>query len=790
MISQARWIAPAGAERHLPCHFRAEKSLNFAAVPESLTVQLACDGNYLLEINGRTVGHGPARGTQYTAFYDEYEVAEFLHPGENLFSVLTVCMNFPAEATLPITPALRMAIGDMAVTDCSWQTSLATTEWIENGPLFTRQSGYAEWRDLNFAADRIPAETVEIPATSPLVKKQLRKRDIPLPLYTTVLPADIPAVALVPPCDTSIPDFAARSTGEAHLPLPPGYMAKLYELAAGGEAAVVLPVPADGGGVTLVVDFGKEVSGFVTFDLTAPGNVVADIAYEEELYHGDRLRADHSRTNPSYNFADRYILRPGRQKVGNVLMERGFRMVQLTLRDVTAPVTIHSVRATDCRYPFAPRGQFFCSDYRLNRLWETAKETISACTTDIFTDCPWRERLFYCNDFYIENRTSLQIFGDKRIHRRALRLIFAQRRRDALFACCAPSTADEITDNNKTDFRIILSGDLTLALTLRDYYLYTGDAEMVREVFPQLKQMLAQFAAWQDENGIIQPPKKYWNFIDWSFELNGMDFSGKRSSMLNFLYILAAKAMLALGEAINEDPGITAEKIALTLEQTVSKFYCPATGVILNTDENPAAAPEHLRALGVPPESTGNVVTTSRLSHALAILAGADPRFGAAVANETLLTPELYYCIHLLDALEMTGKYADALKLIHTHWGSMLDSGTPTLWENGVHMKGKAGFGGSASLCHAFSSAPASFLQTAVLGITPLTAGFGTFKFAPVCPGIRFAHGTVPTPHGAIRVKWEVQNNGKIAATLQVPENCTAQTPAGIFTAGNHQFTC
>ncbi|MBQ9804532.1 MAG: family 78 glycoside hydrolase catalytic domain [Lentisphaeria bacterium] len=790
MISQARWIAPAGAERHKPCHFRAVKTLNFTAVPESLTVQITCDGNYLLEINGQCVGHGPARGTQYTAFYDEYEAAPYLHPGENTFTVLTVCMNFPAEATLPITPALCMAIGDLAATDRSWQTGFCPDEWLQNGPLFTRQSGYAEWRNLNFAGQMLPAETVEIPETSPLAQKNLCKRDIPLPLYTPVLPADVPVAAFVPPCDTALPDFAARSTAEAHLPLPPGCAGQLYELASGGEVEVVLPVPDSNGGVTLVVDFGKEVSGFVTFDLTAPAGTVADIAYEEELYCGDRLRADHRHTNPSYNFADRYILRAGRQQVGNVLMERGFRMVQLTLRNLTVPVTLHAVRAADCRYPFAPRGQFFCGDYQLNRLWETAKETISACTTDIFTDCPWRERLFYCNDFYIENRTALQIFGDKRIHRRALRLIFAQRRKDALFACCAPSIADEIPDNGKTDFHIILSGDLTLALTLRDYYRYTNDAEMVREIFPQLKQMMAQFASWQDENGIIKPPKKYWNFIDWSFELNGMDFSGKRTSLLNFLYISAAKAMIYLGEAIGEAPGISAEKIATLLQQTVKYFCSPETGTILNTDENPAAMPEHLQALGVPPESTGNVVTTSRLSHALALLAGADAGFSAAVADETLLTPELYYCIHVLDALEAAGKYAEALKLIRTHWGAMLDTGTPTLWENGVHMKGKAGFGGSASLCHAFSSAPASFLQTAVLGITPLAAGFATFKFAPCCPEVRFASGTVPTPHGAIRVKWTARDDGKIAAELHVPEKCSAQTPAGIFTAGEHQFTC
>ena len=122
MIRQARWIAPAGAERYKPCHFRAEKVLEFATVPERLTVQVACDGNYLLEVNGQRVGRGPARGTQTVAYYDEYDVAPFLHEGANRFSVLCVCMNYPAGASQPITPAVRMAVGGLAASDGSWST--------------------------------------------------------------------------------------------------------------------------------------------------------------------------------------------------------------------------------------------------------------------------------------------------------------------------------------------------------------------------------------------------------------------------------------------------------------------------------------------------------------------------------------------------------------------------------------------------------------------------------------------------------------------------------------------
>ena len=794
MIQKAKWIAPEGAAGRVPCHFRVEKTLALASVPTRLVVQVTCDGNYLLEVNGQRVGRGPARGTGHIAYYDEYDVAPLLHKGENRFSVLSVCMNWPAEATRPITPAVRMAIGDLAATDETWESFLCLSEWPSGGPLYTPQSGFAEWQDLNYSSRPDPARTIVIPPESPLQRKKVRLRDIPMPLETLRLPADIPAAAFVPPCDLADPEIARLSTRETHLTLSQGVMTKLYALASGGDADVMLPMPPDGGGVTIVVDFAHEVSGFAEIELTAGAGTVVDIVHEEALFQGDRLRADHTHTNPGYKFAERYILREGRQQCGGVLLERGFRLIQMTLRNIAAPVTIHAIRARDRRYPFARRASFFCGDYQLNRLWETAAETLSACTTDIFTDCPWRERLFYCNDFLIDNRVALKVFGDLRLHRRAFRMIFSQHRRDGLFTSTSPSLFDTEEaqgnlDGGKTDCRILLSGNLTLAIALHDYYLHSGDAELVRECLPQLRRMLQVFAGWRDADGVIRPPEKYWNFIDWSFELNGMGFSGKGTAMLNFLFIIAARAFLQLSVAAGEPCLMSEAELEALTEKTVRAFWRPQEGHFAHTDapQGSAISMGMLKSLGIPTDKPFRVVETCRLVHALAALAGVDGAKCAAMADESLLTPELYYGIFLLEAMERTGDAAAALRLIRRHWGAMLDSGTPTLWENGVHKIGKEGFGGSASLCHGFSTAPAAFLQTAILGIAPLEPGFARFRFRPLCLETRFAQGRVPTPHGAIRCRWE-HRGGEVHATLEVPEGCTAETPAGQLPAGKHDI--
>ena len=81
-----------------------------------------------------------------------------------------------------------------------------------------------------------------------------------------------------------------------------------------------------------------------------------------------------------------------------------------------------------------------------------------------------------------------------------------------------------------------------------------------------------------------------------------------------------------------------------------------------------------------------------------------------------------------------------------------------------------------------------SFLQTAALGVAPLAPGFAQFRFAPRCPELRFAHGRVPTPHGAIRCRWEAKD-GAIRAELEVPPDCVAVTPAGEFAEGKHSLS-
>jgi hypothetical protein len=109
-----------------------------------------------------------------------------------------------------------------------------------------------------------------------------------------------------------------------------------------------------------------------------------------------------------------------------------------------------------------------------------------------------------------------------------------------------------------------------------------------------------------------------------------------------------------------------------------------------------------------------------------------------------------------LRALTMLGEPETVVASIRERWGSMLDAGTRTFWEEfeGSEQDRYAMYGRpyGKSLCHAWSSGPAVLLPEAVLGIRPLRAGWTCFEVQPTLGALNWASAVVPVPQGEIVV--------------------------------------
>ena len=108
----------------------------------------------------------------------------------------------------------------------------------------------------------------------------------------------------------------------------------------------------------------------------------------------------------------------------------------------------------------------------------------------------------------------------------------------------------------------------------------------------------------------------------------------------------------------------------------------------------------------------------------------------------------------VLNQLRDHGLFAQALSHIRAHWGKMIKTGTPTLWEIGVYpvYTEKRDAESAHSLCHGFCTTPVNYFQTAILGVRPISPGFGTFEAILEAHDLEFAEGSIPTPKGNFKI--------------------------------------
>ena len=751
----AKWITCPGHSPGKQCFFYARKEWNIEKeITAPVSIKVSADSRYRLYLNGVFVNAGPVRGSATLNFYDETDISGYLKKGHNeiFFEVYSLLAeNYVFNS---LVPALIAEIPGMLATDESFQVQNAEC-WKTDVPWYTKQSGKMEFRDLRIKPGEKWQNAVAVTDIRHLAK-ELRPNLLPDLNQRIFFPVNIPRCYEVshdlPDVPHDIPPFLED---ESHYPATPGRFINRDDLLTapcGESGTVILPGERAAG---MIVSFDWEISGRAELLIEAPAGTEVQIVYAETIVN-NRLKTKFSM---DYHFTDCFILDEGKNVLTTSFSERGFRVLQISIRKFDRPVKIRYIRGIDLRYPFSRRGSFHCSDELLNRINEVCAETISACTSDVFTDCPWRERAFWANDLLVNNLASLSCFGPGAIHRRCFELLFSQKHSSGMIPAVIPQPF------YSGQPLIFAATNLYTPLILMDYLLYSGDAAEVKKYLPDVERILD--AAWQlaDEDGILRSSgvTARWNFFDWSFESNGYGCSGARESMLTSLFIIAVKTFEKLaaftGYTCDEAKNLARRKLsAANLEKW---FVSPENNWIV----------EELCT------EKDSVELSTQLAHALWLLTGDAseekiPDFTRALTSWQCLMPDFYLHYFWFRAAAVTGQEETGLNRIRKDWGRCIATGSPTLYEAGIHGFGFEAMDGSGSLCHAFGTIPVNFFQQVILGVKPLLPGFKEFTFDPKLFDLEFAEGRIPVPGGAIEVKI-TGNNYQIS----IPDGCGCRLP-------------
>ena len=73
--------------------------------------------------------------------------------------------------------------------------------------------------------------------------------------------------------------------------------------------------------------------------------------------------------------------------------------------------------------------------------------------------------------------------------------------------------------------------------SIEDYYLYTGDVEFVREIYPQMKTLMDYCLSRTNSEGLMEGQPDDWIFVDW------VDFPMHKRGALCFEQILFCKSL-------------------------------------------------------------------------------------------------------------------------------------------------------------------------------------------------------------------------------------------------------
>lgn len=750
--AKSRWIwidAAIDRENQYVC-FRRDFTLK--TKPGSARVAISADSDYQLFVNGAEV-----YGRQFSDYprhrsYDVYPVESLLRTGRNCIAVLSYFRGRGASEYRTGRPGLiaRLAAeGVSLATDSAWRCR--TSPSYTSGPLpsVTGQMGITvqqdarcedEWTAPEYRMGKEWKPAVELAGQTDGYWRQLAPRVLPQMVRK-------PFQAGRPICvgDVQRPSSALRLEPAAAMAAD---LKCLRRTVPSQDYPFVFQPPAlrrQGHGTAVLIDMGAETLGLLRVEMDAPGGTLVDIA------HGEHLEDMGVRPAPgARRFADRFTCRPGRNTFEVPFRRLGCRYLEMHILNFRGPVTLHAAGLHPLEYPVRESGSFASPDTVLADVRGAAVRTLKLCMGDHYFDCPWREQSLYSYDSRNQALYGYYAFGEYAFPRQSFRLLGWGRRDDGLLELCAPARVPV----NIPIFSLAWIGEL------HEHFLFSGDNTLCREFRPTIKAILDAFLSRHDpETGLytLFEGKEYWTFYEW---INGLDnrprdpVTGKSAFRLDLphnLYLLDALESYAAILDMDKEPGAAGQwrRSAAELRRRVHQvFWDPKRKVY-------ASFADRRRrwhyAAGVQALAICNRLGTPAIRRSLQTRMLGDP----SLVHMTLQVLG-WGCQALLGASPRD--QAALLDRVRGTFGGMLRQGATSLWE--IDRIYHDDFAIAGSLCHAWSSVPVWVTQAYILGVRPLASGFKRFTVNPHPSGLPSASGSIPTPHGAIHVKWECGRAG------------------------------
>jgi alpha-L-rhamnosidase len=735
----ASWIAHPTAPLREPGVFHFRKIFELPNRPVRFIVHVSADNRFLLFVNGRRVGEGPARGDLRHWRYETFDLAPFLVAGRNVVAATVWQFGIYAPLAQISNRTAFLMEGDSeseaAVnTGSTWDVELeeghsparaipeGMFEYYAAGPGEHIDGTRYDWdwmKESSAGGDWVKAgpairESIYAEGSVPVAESQGGDSN------WWLVPDSLPPMEF-----TEIPSGrVVRSS----LPSAPSFP----------SAPAVIPPNTD---AALLIDAGVVLSAYPQLIVDHGRGARVQLVYTEALFDSRQQRSNRSEVGDrvALGVTDEFIPDGAEARSFMPLWWRTWRYVELRIHTGSDPLTLVGFHTFYTAYPFVEKGEFASSDPELARIGTICWRTARLDAHETYMDTAYWEQLQYIGDTRIQALISYVVSGDDRLARQALRAFDASRVPDGITQSRYPTSL----------VQLIPPFSLIYVDMLHDYWMYRTDAQFVKELLPGTRSVLAWFQRRQRADGFLGP-LPYWEFVDTPRgreKFPPVDEQG-RSAILTLQFIAALEDAAAMEESLG-DPSIAAGY----REQARS-----AATAVFRLCWNP-----HLGLLADTPDQK----EYSQHANVLAVLTDVIPHKDQPAVMRQILSktaPELamasyffqFYITRAIDHAGIGDLYLGTL----APWRQMLAQGLTTTPEYPDP---------SRSDTHAWSAHPAFDLVTMIAGIRPASPGFTGVRIQPGLADLAWVEASMPHPAGPIRTSFHRVGNS-VSAVVELPD--------------------
>ncbi|MEW5814623.1 MAG: alpha-L-rhamnosidase C-terminal domain-containing protein [Spirochaetota bacterium] len=510
-----------------------------------------------------------------------------------------------------------------------------------------------------------------------------------------------------------------------------------------------LPSPEQPGHANrYIFDLGVLINGWINFTVTGGKGDILIFSFVEHIEEKPGLFIQWP---DGSNNALRYTLKEGLQTYES-FMPYGVRYIILHYQGKN-PLTVNDLRVNSAYCGSVPTGTFRCSDALWERIYKICCNSLIAGIDDTYTDCPTFEQVNWNFDNRLSSTADMLINGNDEIIKNSIMLFSEDPRYPGLVRSQYPSCWDS---------RIPL-WSFHWILWIKDYFLYSGQTDFVKEMYPRIRAGLTEGIGAINSAGLVEF-HDVWHFVDWG---HGRDDDNPVMTAEQGGFILALKAAAYLARCLGSP-----------YRHEAKKWETAAAHLTASVNRHLWDSEKELYFDALHKDGSCSRVF-SRVSNAIMVLCGAPEGevkrklMRRIINNDSALLPYgspfgLYY---ILELYADAGEYRLLLDTVRARWGEMVAAGDTTVWETFSEFGLKDRGVPTRSRCHPMAAYIVKYIIRYLLGIEALRPGFAEFRVNPVPLDLRFAEGSIPTPEGAIKVAWEKMEHGV---------DCRVIHPAGL----------